>query len=387
MSKQAVEMVDDVVEVAGELVDETVLSQELAVREEREHLVPATTVLPSAGEWEATMTMAKTIAATTFVPKSYRGNPEAVVAGILYGREIGLGPMQALQQIHIIDGKPSMSAELMLAQMRRGGVVIVESRVDDQGAFIHARRKDTGEEAEVEWTVQEAADAGLTGKDNWAKYRQDMLWARVVGRLARRLGSDLLGGMVYATEEMQDWDGGGYGGDGYATQAREVPVGSINDWRNPRFDPGVSLDKNAPKGWEEIGALALELDHLLMEWIAQAVVAKYGSSVKDIASDKDRSEAGKRIANTLARVRDDLFADGDFPPPADDDYRKAFAWGFGVDIEGPGVDGVFDVVVAEAVQADTGGQESATDAEPVQDSLLGAEKGVQHRDPTAEDPT
>jgi hypothetical protein len=315
---------------------EQIESQAVAIREEREAPQPPAAVLPSPGEWEATMTMARTIANTTFVPKAYRGNPEAVVAGILYGREIGLGPMQALQKVHIIDGKPSLAAEEMLAQMRRGGLVILKSGSTKERAFIHARRSDTGEEAEVEWTIEDAIDAGLNTKANWEKYRQDMLWARCVGRLCRRLGSDMVGGMVYAAEEMQDWDEGGYGGSGYDTPGTETPVGKLTNWRDPRFDPGNSLAKDAPSGWREIGKLALELDPTLPDWISEAVQKLYGSPVKELPDDKG-SEAGRRIANVLTRIRDELFSAGDFPPPSADDYKKMFAWAFGgVAVEGPG---------------------------------------------------
>lgn len=317
-------------------VPEKIETQAVAVRHEREIAEPPSAVLPSPGEWEATMTMARTIAGTTFVPKAYRGNPEAVVAGILYGREIGLGPMQALQKVHIIDGKPSLAAEEMLAQMRRHGLMILKSESTPDRAFIHAKRKDTGEEAEVEWTIQDAVDAGLTSKDNWQKYRLDMLWARCVGRLCRRLGSDMVGGMVYAAEEMQDWDEGGYGGSGYDTPVIETPVAKLTDWRDKRFDPANSLAKDAPAGWDKIGKLVLELDPTLADWISEAVLAVYGTPVKEIKSDTKKSEAGRRIANALARIRDELYGQGDFPPPSVDDYRRVFAWAFnGVTLEGP----------------------------------------------------
>lgn len=145
-----------------------------------------------------------------------------------------------------------------------------------------------------------------------------------------------------------------------------VPVGKLTDWKDPRFDPANSLAKGAPAGWEAITALVLELDSILADWIAQAVLVKYGSTVKEITDPKVRQEAGRRIANALARVRDDLFVDGDFPPPDDEEYRKVFEWAFGVTIEGPELlDAEFEAEMesesAEDVPAAAGGQESAED--------------------------
>ena len=78
--------------------DELVAEKALVIREERETLPAPASVLPSSREWEATMAVAREIAGTQFVPESYRGKPDAVVAAILTGREMGIGPMQALRR-------------------------------------------------------------------------------------------------------------------------------------------------------------------------------------------------------------------------------------------------------------------------------------------------
>ena len=71
--------------------DELVAEKALVIREERETLPAPASVLPSSREWEATMAVAREIAGTQFVPESYRGKPDAVVAAILTGREMGIG--------------------------------------------------------------------------------------------------------------------------------------------------------------------------------------------------------------------------------------------------------------------------------------------------------
>ena len=64
---------------------------------------------------------AQKIANTPFVPSAFRGKPEAVFAAILYGAELGIGPMQSLNCIHVIEGKPSMAPELMRALVAKAG--------------------------------------------------------------------------------------------------------------------------------------------------------------------------------------------------------------------------------------------------------------------------
>lgn len=312
----------------------------VAIREEREQAQPPANVLPSPAEWEATLAVARAIAATQFVPEAYRGQPEAVVAAILTGRELGIGPMQALREIHMIDGRAAFSASLMLSQMRRGGLVIVDSESTAERAFIRARRSDTGEEATVEWTMAEAdkilrGSKPLTASAGWKNYPSDMLWARCVGRLARRLGGDLLGGMHYAAEEVRDFDGeGGYGGSGYDTAAREVDPAK-------ELLPGAIDVKDAATAEavrDAVGRITRRTD--------TAAETEAGEHVEGAPQDEWKAAAWgrhwKRLANFVVRAQD--IAGGDFPPPTNEQVAEAWAWAFnGHDItdalRGPETDG------------------------------------------------
>src|SRR5689334_13297072 len=69
--------------------------------------------------------LAKSLAkARGFVPKHLLGDEGSIAAAILTGIELGLGPMEAMRSIHVIEGRPTMSADLMLARAIRSGIVV-----------------------------------------------------------------------------------------------------------------------------------------------------------------------------------------------------------------------------------------------------------------------
>lgn len=142
--------------------------------------------LPATGELAATMEVVRAISATDFVPRGIRGNNAAILACILYGREIGLGPMESLSEVHMIDGRPSLSAKAKVKRARQAGHDIWGT-VDENAATVTGKRGDNGREMTVSFTLEQAKAAGLAGKPNWKNYTEDMLWARAVSRLCRRL--------------------------------------------------------------------------------------------------------------------------------------------------------------------------------------------------------
>jgi len=138
-----------------------------------------------------------------FIPKNMRGNMPAILACVASGRELGLGDMESLRSLYIVDGKATLSAELMTRLIRRAGHSLTGSTSPDT-ATAAGRRADNGDEMSVTWTLAMAERAGLHRKDNWRKYPESMLWARAVSQLARMLFADVLGGLVYTPEELGD---------------------------------------------------------------------------------------------------------------------------------------------------------------------------------------
>ena len=128
-------------------------------------------------------------------------NVEAAAVMIMTGRELGLTAMQSLRSIHVVEGKPVLSSDLMAALVLRHprceSFRCVKS-TSDIATFSAVR---AGQETQLSFTIGQARDAGLTGKDNWKKYPDAMLRARCIAALCRLVFPDLFLG-VYETDEI-----------------------------------------------------------------------------------------------------------------------------------------------------------------------------------------
>lgn len=137
------------------------------------------------------------------------GSEESVVATILsvmlLARELSISPMQAISGgINNIQGKFEISARLMNQLIRKRGHKLQIKMLTNQMCKIWGKRNDTGEEMEVEYLLEEAMRSGLIKEGGaWKKVPQDMLFARAISRLARRLYPDCIGG-CYVEGELQE---------------------------------------------------------------------------------------------------------------------------------------------------------------------------------------
>jgi hypothetical protein len=140
------------------------------------------------------------LAASGFFPGV---NDEAkAVAKILAGRELGFGPVASLTNIHIIEGKPTMGANLIAAAIkgsRRYDFRV--RRMDDTGCALEFYQN--GEPVGVsEFTKADAHAAGLLSKGNWTKFPRNMYFARALTNGARWYCADVFVTGAYTPEEL-----------------------------------------------------------------------------------------------------------------------------------------------------------------------------------------
>lgn len=156
------------------------------------------------------MQFAAMVAKSDFAPKDFKGKPESCLLAIQHGAEIGLSPMQSLQNIACINGRPAIWGDAALALCLANPVCdgiheTIEGDGDNMVAVCKTSRR--GKDANVvgRFSVADAKRAGLWGKSGpWTQYPRRMLQLRARGFALRDAFPDVLKGLVTA-EEAQDY--------------------------------------------------------------------------------------------------------------------------------------------------------------------------------------
>lgn len=149
--------------------------------------------------------LAQAVSLSGLAPNDMK-TPEKVMVAILHGMEIGLKPMQAIQRIAVINGRPSLWGDAALGLVRASSLMAsIKEGVSGEGnaRFASCTVARKGEDpVSRSFSVQDAITAGLWGKDIWKKYPDRMLSMRARGYALRDVFPDVLGGM-YLAEELQ----------------------------------------------------------------------------------------------------------------------------------------------------------------------------------------
>jgi hypothetical protein len=153
---------------------------------------------------------AKMVSASEFAPKDFRGKPESCLLAIQHGSEVGLSPMQSLQSIAVINGRPTIWGDAALALVQSSPVCeYVREYIDGEGdsltAVCEAKRRGYPAPTTVRFSVADAKKAGLWGKTGpWTQYPARMLTLRARGFALRNAFADALRGLITA-EEARDY--------------------------------------------------------------------------------------------------------------------------------------------------------------------------------------
>jgi hypothetical protein len=181
---------------------------------------------------------AKMLAQSAMVPKDYVGKPENVMVALQWGAEVGLGPLQALNGISIINGRPALWGDAALALVRGHAACEwikegVEGEGDARHGFCEVKRKGSPQAERRTFSMADAKRAGLAGKSGpWQQYPDRMLQLRARGFAIRDVFPDALRGVITA-EEAQD------------IEAAPMPPA-----RGPTIDAAASMATRAAPPWE-----------------------------------------------------------------------------------------------------------------------------------------
>ncbi|MFT8851557.1 recombinase RecT [Acetobacter orientalis] len=151
------------------------------------------------------MRFAEIAAGSGMVPKDYMGKPSAILIAVQMGSELGLAPMQSMQNIAVINGRPSVWGDALLGLVKASPVCddvveTLEGEGDKTTAICVAKRKGKAP-VEARFSVQDAKDAGLWSKPGpWKQYPKRMLQMRARGFALRDAFPDVLRGLITAEE-------------------------------------------------------------------------------------------------------------------------------------------------------------------------------------------
>lgn len=161
---------------------------------------------------EGAMRIAKFLSRSALVPKDFQNKPDDIVVAMMYGRELGLGTLAALQNIAVINGRPTVWGDSALAIVQQHPDYEfhrewIEGEGDEMRACCYIQRRGAPEDAEPQgiFSVADAKLAGLLGNKQgpWKQYPKRMLQCRARGFAIRNVFADALRG-VSIREEVED---------------------------------------------------------------------------------------------------------------------------------------------------------------------------------------
>lgn len=169
-------------------------------------------LLPAPKSTAEAMELAKTLASSQLIPKAFQQRPGDVFVAMMWSHSLGIPIVQGLQGIAVINGKPSLYGDALLAVcMGSGQMADIEETVtgnaDNLTATCKVTRRGKPTPVVSTFSIADARAAGLLGKPGpWKQYTSRMLKMRARAFALRDAFPDVLSGIASA-EEMQDVEG------------------------------------------------------------------------------------------------------------------------------------------------------------------------------------
>lgn len=270
------------------------------------------------------MRLAEMLANSTMVPATYKGKPGDVLVAVQMGAELGLSPLQALQNIASINGRPSVWGDAALALAQSHPLYVshrewIEGEGDDMAGCCEVTRRGSAPHV-ARFSVRQAKKANLWSKSGpWQQYPERMLVLRARGFALRDKFADALRGLITA-EEAQDIP---------PEEPRSV-VGVVVPDQPAIAAPSIALPILGPDG--TLYELTDKGDHTAeMRWASAARKAvKQMEDAPALRSWRDAMaphfETVDRIAPELVRaIRDQITARLEALTPDDDTMQQEIA--------------------------------------------------------------
>jgi len=213
-------------------------------------------------------------------------NTQEALAIMLLCQAENLHPAVAMRDYHVIQGRPALKADAMLARFQQaGGSVQWKDYTDEKvtGVFSHP----SGGSLEVSWSLAQAKSIGIANKDNWRNYPRAMLRARCVSEGIRSVYPGCVVG-VYTPEEVQDF-----------TPSKPIDMGIAERVEAENQDVVIQNEDGAFKLYVPNLDEPHSSYHSVEDWIDAYgnMVSRIMSSTKISDSDKSKKVESLKVAN------------------------------------------------------------------------------------------
>jgi hypothetical protein len=227
------------------------------------------------------------VAKSDFAPKDFKGKPESCLLAIQHGSEVGLSPMQSLQSIAVINGRPTIWGDAALALVQSSPACeyikeYIEGEGDQAFAVCEVKRRGYPAPTVSTFSIFDAKRAGLAGKSGpWTQYPMRMLALRARGFALRNAFADALRGLVTA-EEAQDYP-----------QAAGQESGHVSDLRTPDIVAATAVTaKPEPVKHEATAVASATAGDMERSRLAVNKAAKVGDLEKMQTMTEERLKSG-----------------------------------------------------------------------------------------------
>lgn len=246
--------------------------------------------------------IAENLAKSSMIPKQLVGKPNDIVVAMAYGAELGLQPLQSLQNIAVINGRPSLWGDAVRALVLNSSDLVELSEWDENGTFFCkiSRKTRTGATITIQksFSDNDAKAAGLLGKQGpWTQYKDRMKQMRAFSFAARDAYADRLRGFITREE------------------ANDIPANSDQQERDvtPQQEPDVLdslLEQSEPEKEAQHQEEVSVFDQLMHEMtnakdLEQLAAARDATGkAGDQLSDEQKAKLSKTMKESKQRIID-----------------------------------------------------------------------------------
>lgn len=264
------------------------------------------------------------IAKSKLIPVHLQGKPADVAIILWKSHELGFSPMQGLDSIDVIQGKPAVKPEAQLALIYSKApkaYVHVQSDSKTLVVTVKASREKGEEPQSFTWDMDRARKMQLDKKDNYVKQPLVMLKWRAIGEMARTVFPDIMRGLKN-TEEALDWDNSDPDPTDKAAELEarlnnakpiEVTVEpaqtSAPAQTAPAPEPTTTAEPESPASGPSAGDFIPAFDRYsgkALKSINPTDLASYYTKVKKWFHDEKQTPTGRWV-ELLARIEEHLF--------------------------------------------------------------------------------